>query len=122
MSITEIRDAGMYPYHLRRMVVPASWPDSSIFGDDAAPPAWFEPEGDVGFRRHQSADISGRGTDMGSGSQLICDAQSLTADQWQRQWWEDTPVGNTGVDDLVVLIDSSLSATSVELDPFVCWV
>ena len=117
--IAKTRDSNEYRYHLRQWTTPESWPDFSTFGEAAAPPSWWEPKGDVGFRRQYSAVTSGGGSEMGSGSQLIFDRQTLTVHQWQWQWqwWEDTQQNNdfeSGAE-LTVLVDPSLSAVSIEV-------
>lgn len=70
--------------------VPASWPDFSIFGDDATPPDWWAPPGIAVYRWSQPYDAV-EGEDDGRGEQVSFDPPSGTVHRWawEWQWWSD---------------------------------
>ena len=90
--IAQHQSSPQYTTHIPTQPPPASWPDFHNFGDDAVAPDWWMPTGDVAFRRSTSADLSAGGTDMGSGSLILLDSESLAVHQWkwEWQWWKDT--------------------------------
>lgn len=110
--LEESRADGRYTEH-REWSVPPSWPDYSIFGEDAAVPAWWQPSGEVVFRRSESAVLEGPGSDMGTGAQMAFDERTHTVFlwQWQWQWWRHSPIG----DPLMVEIDDGLMVSAVEV-------
>lgn len=92
--LEETRADGRYSEH-DQWAVPASWPDYSIFGEDAAAPSWWQPSGEVVLRRSQPAVLEGSGSDIGSGALMAFDQRTHTVFlwQWQWQWWVDNTAG-----------------------------
>jgi hypothetical protein len=99
--------------------IPSSWPTFQIFGDEARPPEWWSPAGEVVYQRSHSADLHGQGgSDMGHGAQLVYDTATSQVHlwQWEWQWWAE-PHGDdahkgTGVS---VLVGPEAPWTQVEL-------
>jgi hypothetical protein len=72
-------------------VIPSHWPDFSTFKEEGTPPTWWSPKGSPAFQKEVPSEGM-QGNDMGYGSQIVFDQDTLTIHQWQWewQWWGST--------------------------------